>query len=70
MSRFVILFLLIALIALILICPACAARENVKLVVWGLQASEEMAGQRAQVAEFERRNPGVKVSVLSMGAGT
>lgn len=45
------------------------ARQTVKLVVWGLQASEEQAGQRAQVAEFEKRNPGVKVSVLSMGAG-
>jgi len=40
-----------------------------KLVVWGLQPSEEAAGQRAMVAEFEKRHPGVKVSVLSMGAG-
>ena len=59
---------LIVLIALCAIGPA-SARQQVKLVVWGLQASEEAAGQRAQVAEFERRNPGVKVSVLSMGAG-
>ncbi|MGB9619622.1 MAG: ABC transporter substrate-binding protein, partial [Armatimonadota bacterium] len=48
--------------------PACAGKK-VKLTVWGLQSSEEAAGLRAQVAEFERRNPGVKVSILGMGAG-
>jgi multiple sugar transport system permease protein len=32
-------------------------------------SSEEAAGQRAMVAEFEKRHPGVKVSILSMGAG-
>ncbi len=59
--------------ALILVLAVLAApgiaRERVKLVVWGLQSSEEAAGLRAQVREFERRNPGVKVSVLGMGAG-
>jgi len=69
MKRFVPLLLLIAPIALCSIVPTCAARQMTKLIVWGLQASEEAAGQRAQVAEFERRNPGVKVSMLSMGAG-
>lgn len=59
---------MLALLALLIVTPS-AGRQNVKLVVWGLQASEEQAGQRAQVAEFEKRNPGVKVSVLSMGAG-
>ncbi len=64
-------FLLFPLIVLMAWCAAgiVDARQPVKLVVWGLQASEEQAGQRAQVAEFERRNPGVKVSILSMGAG-
>lgn len=61
---------LFALLALVTLCLAQAgAAKPTKLVVWGMQASEEQAGQRAQVAEFERRNPGVKVSVLSMGAG-
>lgn len=69
MKRSTQLSLLVTLIALCSIVPASAAREKTKLIVWGLQASEEMAGQRAQVAEFERRNPGVKVSMLSMGAG-
>lgn len=49
---------------------AVEARERrTKLVVWGLQSSDEAAGLRAQVREFERRNPGVKVSILGMGAG-
>ncbi len=65
MKRVLLLCPLIALLAL----STAYARPSVKLIVWGLQASEEAAGQRAQVAEFERRNPGVKVSVLSMGAG-
>ena len=60
----------LALVVLLALLAAGAwAKQNVKLIVWGLQASEEAAGQRAQVAEFERRHPGVKVSVLSMGAG-
>ena len=49
--------------------PCATAFARVKLVVWGLQPSEEAAGLRAQVREFERRNPGVKVSILGMGAG-
>lgn len=42
----------------------------VKLMVWGMQLSEESAGQRAMIEEFERRHPGIDVSLLSMGAGT
>jgi len=68
MKRVLSLCPLVALIALSAV-GAVGARQNVKLIVWGLQASEEAAGQRAQIAEFERRNPGVKVSMLSMGAG-
>ena len=60
----------LAFLVLLALVASCAwAKQSVKLVVWGLQASEEAAGQRAQVAEFERRHPGVKVSMLSMGAG-
>ncbi len=44
------------------------SEQPYKLVVWGLQPSEEAAGQRAKVAEFEKRY-GVRVSILSMGAG-
>lgn len=68
MKRVILLCPLVALIAFCAI-SAASARPITKLIVWGLQASESMAGQSAQIAEFERRNPGVKVSVLSMGAG-
>ncbi|MCC6728589.1 MAG: extracellular solute-binding protein [Chthonomonadales bacterium] len=42
---------------------------RVRLVVWGLQYGEESEGLRARVSEFERRHPGIEVSILSMGAG-
>jgi multiple sugar transport system permease protein len=45
------------------------AQAKVKLVVWGLQTSDETKGLDAQVAEFERRHPDIDVSLLSMGAG-
>ncbi|MCL6520706.1 MAG: extracellular solute-binding protein [Armatimonadetes bacterium] len=49
----------------------CAPKEKgkIKLVVWGLQMSEESKGIEAAVAEFERRHPNIDVKVLSMGAG-
>jgi ABC-type sugar transport system permease subunit/ABC-type glycerol-3-phosphate transport system substrate-binding protein len=50
--------------------PRAQAQEKpVKLVVWGLQSGSETAGLDAQVAEFERRNPNIHLSLLSMGAG-
>ncbi len=55
--------------------PGCGLRhasgrsgQTPELVVWGLQYGEESEGLRARVAEFERR-AGIKVSILSMGAG-
>ena len=41
-----------------------------KLVVWGLQSGPETAALDAQVAEFEKRNPDMEISLLSMGAGS
>lgn len=46
-----------------------APQQRTKLVVWGLQSGSETAGLDAQVAEFEKRNPDIDVSLLSMGAG-
>ncbi len=57
------------LFAIALLPWQAAAGAKTKLVVWGLQSSEEAAGLRAQVAAFEKRHPNVKVSVLGMGAG-
>lgn len=58
----------VLLLSLLAARPAAPA-ERIKLVVWGMQSGPETAGLDAQVAEFERRNPDVKVSLLSMGAG-
>ena len=62
---------LILCLAIISAVTGCAKKgpEKIKLVVWGLQASEESKGLDAAVAEFERRHPNIDVRVLSMGAG-
>ncbi len=62
---------LLRLILLVLLCSlyATGAQAKTKLVVWGLQSSAETAGLDAQVAEFERRNPDIDASLLSLGAG-
>lgn len=39
------------------------------LVVWGIAFTQDTKGQEAVVREFERRNPDIRVRVLSMGAG-
>lgn len=57
------------LAALSLVTPSLA-QKKIKLVVWGLQSGKETAGLDAQIAEFEKRNPEITVSNLSMGAGT
>ena len=38
--------------------------------MWGLQSGKETKALDAQVAEFEKRNPDIDVSLLSMGAGS
>ncbi|MCL6629687.1 MAG: ABC transporter substrate-binding protein, partial [Armatimonadetes bacterium] len=62
--------LLVAILAATLL-GGCARKDNtkIKLVVWGLQSSEESKGLDAAVAEFERRHPNIDVKLLSMGAG-
>ncbi|MEP0766590.1 MAG: extracellular solute-binding protein [Fimbriimonadia bacterium] len=49
--------------------PPEAGPGVIKLRVWGMSLGEEDKGFAAQIREFERRNPGIEVSVLSMGAG-
>lgn len=62
--------LLVTILAATLL-GGCARKDNtkIKLVVWGLQSSEESKGLDAAVAEFERRHPNIDVKLLSMGAG-
>jgi ABC-type sugar transport system permease subunit/ABC-type glycerol-3-phosphate transport system substrate-binding protein len=62
-------FFLSALLTLSNHCGAQQPTKKTKLVVWGLQSGTETAGQDAQVAEFERRNPDIDVSLLSIGSG-
>lgn len=45
------------------------ANGYTELVVWGLASGEETKGLDAQIREFERRNPNVRVKNMSMGAG-
>ncbi|MEI6914504.1 MAG: ABC transporter substrate-binding protein, partial [Armatimonadota bacterium] len=68
-------YLAISRLVVVLVCVICCfgcARQTdnrTTLVVWGVQTSEETKIEQAQVKEFERQNPDIKVSLLSMGAG-
>jgi ABC-type sugar transport system permease subunit/ABC-type glycerol-3-phosphate transport system substrate-binding protein len=44
--------------------------DQVQLVVWGLPSGEETKGLDAQIQEFERRYPHIRVRNLAMGAGS
>lgn len=67
-SLYIVLILCLVPAALL---SGCRRRtpEKIKLVVWGLQSSEDSKGLDAAVAEFERRHPNIDVKMLSMGAG-
>jgi ABC-type sugar transport system permease subunit/ABC-type glycerol-3-phosphate transport system substrate-binding protein len=43
--------------------------SRTELVVWGLPSGEETKGLDAQIQEFERRYPHIRIRNLSMGAG-
>ena len=61
-----------ALLLLLILAGAqrpASAQTKTKLVVWGLQTGPESKGLDAQIAEFERRNPDIEISALSIGAG-
>ena len=63
------LVLILLTLPFLCVSPAARAQERTRLVVWGLQSTKDTAGLDAQIAEFERRNPDIRVSNLSMGAG-
>jgi ABC-type sugar transport system permease subunit/ABC-type glycerol-3-phosphate transport system substrate-binding protein len=44
-------------------------KETIVLNVWGMGQGPEDKGMADSVREFERRNPGIRVRPLSMGAG-
>ena len=43
--------------------------KKTDVIVWGVGYGPESKGLEAQVREFERRNPDLKIRILSMGAG-
>ncbi|MGV3617760.1 MAG: extracellular solute-binding protein [Fimbriimonas sp.] len=49
--------------------PQTSSQPKRDLVVWGIAFTQDTKGQEAVVREFERRNPDIRVRVLSMGAG-
>ncbi len=49
--------------------PITAIAAKRQVVLWGLSLGPETKGQDAVIREFERRNPDIKVKLLSMGAG-
>lgn len=40
------------------------------LVVWGMELGQKAAGLRARVDAFQKMHPNIRVSILSMGAGS
>ena len=63
--------LLLAILLIPVLLTGCVRKDTgkIKLVVWGLQSSEESKGLDAAVGEFEKRHPSIHVQVLAMGAG-
>lgn len=60
---------LIALTSFAGLSPAQSAPKKRDLVIWGISVGPETKGQEAVIREFERRNPDIRVRLLSMGAG-
>jgi len=69
--RFFRILILLPFLGLALLLGGCGQRDRgkIRLIVWGMEQSEESRGQDAAVAEFMRRHRNVDVRVLSMGAG-
>ena len=68
---FVVLSLMLALLASTATSqsPVAVTGGKREVVLWGLSLGPETKGQDAVIREFERRNPDIKVKLLSMGAG-
>jgi multiple sugar transport system permease protein len=49
--------------------PSPEPLNRTTITVWGIGLGPDSKGTEAKIREFERRNPGIKVRVLSMGAG-
>lgn len=65
----VVSFVLFLVLAGLCAAQSTDAKGRTVLTIWGLAISPQEKGQDAVVREFERRNPDIKVRLLSMGAG-
>lgn len=57
------------LLTLLMLVPFAGIAQKRDLVIWGISVGPETKGQEAVIREFERRNPDIRVRLLSMGAG-
>lgn len=46
-----------------------AEATPIRLVVWGMESTDESKDMDAKIAAFEQRHPNIKIAALSMGAG-
>src|SRR5579862_2096271 len=63
-------FLYSALVLACIFMPGRASADPIRLVVWGMQSSEESKDMDAKIAAFEQRHPNIRIAALSMGAGS
>lgn len=59
----------IFLVILCLLCASLLVAQETILNVWGISITPSEKGIDVQIRQFEAENPGVKVRLLSMGAG-
>lgn len=57
------------LFAFLGVCAGALADDRIPVIVWGMGYGPESKGLEALVREFERRNPDLRIRLLSMGAG-
>lgn len=57
----------LTLLVAILLGATAHAGDKREVIVWGVGLGPDTKGQEAVIREFERRNPDIKVRVLSMG---
>lgn len=55
--------------SILVLAAGFAQAPRKEVVVWGLSMGPDSKGQDAVIREFEKRNPDLKVKLLSMGAG-
>lgn len=60
---------ILSLLVGLLVSATAFTQERKEVVFWGLSLGPDSKGQDAVIREFEKRNPDLKMKLLSMGAG-